>query len=208
MLAELKHEPRRVHDVAAVLGTDIAAVRRHLDNLQSQGLVESYDVIEGPGRPKKFFRITSAGRETGPRNYPLLLALLMRKVSEGEGRKKLLRYLESIASDLAGPESKHKDAKLRLDLLLVKYNELGFEAEIRKEGGQTVLIQRNCPFLAAAKDDPQGLCQAFDEGIMRASLPGQDVVLQSSLAHGDVICRHLISKAPMTKPGSPASVRS
>lgn len=199
VLTELKHEPQRVHDIAAVLGIDASAVRRHLDNLQSQGLVESYDVIEGPGRPKKFFRITNAGRETGPRNYPLLLALLMKKISEGEGRKKLLRYLESIASDLAGPESKHKDAKLRLDLLLVKYNELGFEAEISKENGQTVLIQRNCPFLAAAKDDPTGFCQAFDEGIMRAALPGQNVVLQSSLAHGDVICRHLITKA---KPSS------
>lgn len=197
VLAELKHDPRRAHDIAAVLGVDASAVRRHLDNLVSQGLVEAFDVIEGPGRPKKFFRITNAGRETGPRNYPLLLALLMKKVSEGEGRKKLLRYLEAIAADLAGPESRHKDAKMRLDLLLAKYNALGFEAEIRHEDGQTVLVQRNCPFLAAAKDDPSGFCQAFDEGIMRAALPGHDVVLQSSLAHGDVICRHLISKAPL-----------
>ena len=200
VLAELKHEPRRVQDIATALGVDPAAIRRHLDNLTSQALVESYNVIDGPGRPKKFFRITDAGRETGPRNYPLLLAMLMQKVTEGEGRKKLLKYLESIASDLAGPDPRQKDAKMRLDLLLAKYNQLGFEAEIRGEDGQLVLIQRNCPFLAAAKGDPQGFCQAFDEGIMRASLPGQDVVLQSSLAHGDVICRHLISKAPVTKP--------
>lgn len=197
VLAELKHDPRRAHDIADALGIDASAVRRHLDNLLSQGLVEAYDVIEGPGRPKKFFRITNAGRETGPRNYPLLLALLMKKVSEGEGRKKLLRYLEEIAADLAGPEGKQRGAKTRLDLLLLKYNELGFEAEVRNENGQTVLVQRNCPFLAAAKDDPAGFCQAFDEGIMRAALPGQEIVLQSSLAHGDVICRHLISKAPL-----------
>jgi DeoR family transcriptional regulator, suf operon transcriptional repressor len=193
VLAELKHEPRRVHDIAATLGTDVAAVRRHLENLASQGLVESYNVIDGPGRPKKFFRITDAGRETGPRNYPLLLAMLMQKVSEGEGRKKLLKYLESIAADLAGPDGKHRDAKMRLDLLLAKYNQLGFQAEIRKEDGQTVLVQRNCPFLAAAKGDPQGFCHYFDEGMIRAALPGHDVTLQSSLAHGDMICRHVIS---------------
>ena len=193
VLAELKHEPRRAHDIAAALGVDAAAVRRHLDNLTSQALVESYNVIDGPGRPKKFFRITDAGRETGPRNYPLLLAMLMQKVSEGEGRKKLLKYLEAIASDLAGPDPKQKDAKMRLDLLLAKYNQLGFQAEIRKEDGQLVLIQRNCPFLATAKGDPQGFCQYFDEGIMRAALPGQEVTLLSSLARGDVICRHVIS---------------
>lgn len=197
VLAELKHEPRRVHDMAASLGIDAAAIRRHLDNLSSQGLVESYDVIEGPGRPKKFFRITDSGRETGPRNYPLLLAMLMQKVSEGEGRKKLLKYLEAIASDLVGPDVKQKDAKMRLDLLLAKYNQLGFQAEIRKEDGQLVLIQRNCPFLVAAKSDPQGMCNYFDEGIMRAALPGQDITLQSSLAHGDVICRHVISGKPL-----------
>lgn len=86
---------------------------------------------------------------------------------------------------------------MRLDLLLAKYNQLGFQAETRKEDGQLVLIQRNCPFLVAAKGDPQGMCQYFDEGIMRAALPGQDVTLQSSLAHGDMICKHVIWGRPL-----------
>jgi DeoR family transcriptional regulator, suf operon transcriptional repressor len=199
VLAELS-EPRRANDVARRLGVDTSAVRRHLDNLVSQGLVESHDVREGPGRPKRFYKVTQAGRELGPRNYPLLLAMLMKKVSEGEGRKKLLKYLESIAADLAA-ETKSKDAQMRLDLLLAKYNQLGFQAEIRKEDGELVLIQRNCPFLAAANQDPQAICQYFDEGIMRAALPGQDVALDSSLAHGDHVCRHVISKAPRPAAG-------
>lgn len=195
VLEELK-EPSRANEVAARLGVDTSAVRRHLDNLVSQGLVESFDVRDGPGRPKRFYKVTDAGRELGPRNYPLLLAMLMKKVSEGEGRKKLLRYLEQIAADLAGPEAKHKDAHMRLDLLLAKYNALGFEAEIQKEGGEMVLVQRNCPFLAAASADPQGFCTSFDEGIMRTMLPDHNVVLDSSQAHGDHICRHIISKKP------------
>jgi predicted ArsR family transcriptional regulator len=195
VLAELK-EPARAHDVAERLAIDPSAVRRHLDNLVSQGLVESHDVRDGPGRPKRFYQVSSAGRELGTRNYPLLLALLMRKVSEGEGRKKLLRYLEAIAADLAGPGSRHKDAKLRLDLLLAKYNQLGFEAELTMEGDQMVLVQRNCPFLAAASSDPQAFCRHLDEGMMRAALPGHEVVLRSSQAHGDHVCRHAISRKP------------
>lgn len=194
VLSELT-SPQRAQDVAKQLGIDASAVRRHLDNLVSQGLVEPHDVREGPGRPKRFYQVTVAGRELGPRNYPLLLALLMQKVSEGEGRKKVLKYLEAIAADLAGPPSKHKDAKLRLDLLLVKYNQLGFEAQITKEGDQMVLVQRNCPFLAAATKDPQAFCEHLDEEMMRAALPGHDVVLDSSMAHGDHICRHIITKS-------------
>jgi predicted ArsR family transcriptional regulator len=193
VLEELK-EPRRATEVAKRLGVDTSAVRRHLDNLVSQGLVESYDVREGPGRPKRFYKVTQSGRELGPRNYPLLLAMLMRKVSEGDGRKKLLKYLEAIAADLAAPDPKQKDAKLRLDLLLAKYNALGFEAELGKENGQMVLVQRNCPFLAAATQDPEGFCTYFDQGIMRNMLPGHDVVLQTSQAHGDHVCRHIITK--------------
>jgi predicted ArsR family transcriptional regulator len=207
VLAELKNEPRRAHEIAEALGVDAAAVRRHLDNLTSQALVESYDVIDGPGRPKKFFRITSAGRETGPRNYPLLLALVMKKIGEGEGRKKLLKYLEAIAADLAGPVNKKEDAKVRLDILLAKYNQLGFDAELRTENGQAVLVQHNCPFLATASGDPQAMCEAFDEGILRTSLPGHEVTLQSSLAHGDATCRHLISKAPLPAPARKADLQ-
>jgi predicted ArsR family transcriptional regulator len=191
VLTELK-EPARAQDVAERLGVDLSAVRRHLDNLVSQGLAEFNDVREGPGRPKRFYQVSSQGRELGPRNYPLLLALLMQKVSEGEGRKKLLKYLEAIAADLAGPDTKHKDAKMRLDLLLVKYNELGFEAQLTKEGDKMVFIQRNCPFLASAKGDPVAFCQHFDEGMIRQAMPGHDVFLESSLAHGDHICRHII----------------
>lgn len=194
VLAALKPAPSRVQDIADALGVDASAIRRHLDNLAALGIVESYDVIEGPGRPKRFFRLTATGRENGPRNYPLLLASLLKKVSVGEGRKRLFRYLESIAADLAGPEAKTTDAKKRLDLLLAKYNSLGFQAEIVKERGRTTLVQRNCPFLAAATGDPEALCQHLDEGIVRAVLPGANVSLAAALAKGDPLCRHIISK--------------
>lgn len=204
VLDELTRGPLRAQDVARRIGVDTSAVRRHLDNLQSLALVEAYDVIKGPGRPKKFFQLTSAGRERGPRNYGLLLAALMRKVAEGQGRKQLFRYLESIAADLAGSTSKAKDAKKRLDLLLAKYNELGFDAELAKDGRQTVLVQRNCPFLSVATGDPDAMCRRLDEGMTRAALPGAKVRLQASMAMGDQQCEHVIqwpAKPPRKRPG-------
>jgi predicted ArsR family transcriptional regulator len=195
VLAELG-EPRRADDLAGQLGIDASAVRRHLENLVSQGLVTFEDRRQGLGRPKRFYRITPEGRERGPRNYPLLLAMLMRKVSEGEGRKKLLGYLEQIAADLAGSAAKERDAKARLDLLLAKYNQLGFQAEATRDGKDMILVQRNCPFLATASQDPHAMCECLDEGAIRAALPGHAVALEASLAHGDSLCRHRITPAP------------
>lgn len=192
VLGVLRDGPLRAQEIADRLGVDPSAVRRHLEQLVALGMVEPYDVVQGPGRPKRFFRITPAGRETGPRNYPLLLAALMRKVADGDGRKQLFRYLEAIAGDLAGSPSKGADAKKRLDLLLAKYNALGFEAEVVTEGRATVLIQRNCPFLSAATGDPEALCEHLDEGIIRAALPRQNVRLDAALAKGAPFCRHII----------------
>jgi predicted ArsR family transcriptional regulator len=192
VLRALQIGPQRAQEIADRLGIDPSAVRRHLDNLLAMGLVEATDMIDGPGRPKRSFRLTAAGRESGPRNYPLLLASLMQKISQVGGRKQLFRYLESIAADLAGPQTKNEDAKKRLDLLLAKYNGLGFQAEIVKERGETVLVQRNCPFLAAATGDPEAFCQHMEEGLIRTFLPGAAVELQSALARGETACRHLI----------------
>lgn len=192
VLTALRDRSMRADDIAEVLGIDPSAVRRHLENLVSLGLVSWTDRIEGPGRPKRLYALTPQGRETGPRNYPLLLAALMQKVSDGAGRKQLLRYLKGIASDLAGPLEKSGDAKKRLDLLLAKYNSLGFEATITKEGNTVILVQRNCPFLAAATKDPDALCRHLDEGLVRATIPGTKVELQKALAKGDTFCRHVI----------------
>lgn len=193
VLAALRTEPLRAQAIGDELGVDASAVRRHLDHLEAMGLVETYDVVDGPGRPKRFFRLTPAGRETGPRNYALLLASLMRKVADGGGRKLLFRHLEAIAADLAGSPDRSRDAKVRLDLLLAKYNALGFQAEIVQEGKNAVLIQRNCPFLAAATADPEALCQHLDESIVRAALPGVEVELDQAMAKGDTFCRHILS---------------
>lgn len=192
LLSMLRPGPLDAQGMADRLRVDPSAIRRHLATLEAMGLVTSRDVVHGRGRPRKVYELTPAGQEQGPRNYPLLLAMLMRKVSERHGRRELLRQLESIARDLAGPASKAESARVRLDLLLAEYRRLGFEAEVQKESGEAILVQRNCPFLATAKDDPEAMCVHLDEGIMREALPGHRVTLLDSMAKGAPLCRHRI----------------
>lgn len=195
VLQAIRAGQSRAQEIAAELHVDVSGVRRHLATLQSLGLAEGYDIVAGPGRPQRHYRLTALGRETGPRNYPLLLAMLLQRVADGDGRKQLLRYLESIAKDLAGPVDSAKDARHRLEVLLARYNALGFEATLKADGGDVVISQRNCPFLAVASGDPAAICEHMDEAMMRTALPGAKVHLESTMARGDAFCRHRITVA-------------
>lgn len=192
IIARLRDGPRQAQDLAEDLGIDTSAVRRHLENLRANGLVHATDHIEGPGRPKKLYALTPEGRETFPRAYALLLDLLIQKTEATRGRAQLEALLRGIADDLAANVA-GKTTDARLDNLLALYNGLGFEADLeRHRGGAITLRQRNCIFLKTARTDPPLMCQCFDEGIIRAAIPGAHVELETSLARGDNACKHLI----------------
>lgn len=191
ILALLRGGRQQAQDLAAILGIDTSAVRRHLEGLRAEGLVDAEDVVDGPGRPKKLYGLTLAGREVFPRDYALLLDLVLARVTKEGGREELERIMAQIAKDL-GRGVQGKTTAERLDAMLALYNKLGFEASIEKRGDDLELVQRNCIFLKTARGDPPLLCKCFDEGIMRAALPGSRITLAASLAIGDTHCRHRI----------------
>lgn len=189
ILALLREGRQQAQDLAGTLGIDTSAVRRHLETLRAEGLVDTEDVVEGPGRPKKRYGLTVAGREAFPRDYALLLDLVLARVAKDGGREEIERVMAVIAKDL-GRQIEGKTTEERLDAMLALYNKLGFDASIEKRGAEVDLVQRNCIFLKTARGDPPLLCKCLDEGIMRAAIPGAKVELRSSLAIGDAHCRH------------------
>lgn len=197
ILALLREGRQQAQELAAILGIDTSAVRRHLETLRAEGLVDTQDVIEGPGRPKKLYGLTLAGRETSPRDYALLLDLVLGRLAKEGGHDELERLLNVIAKDL-GRQVEGKTMEERLDAMLALYNKLGFEASIEERGGEVELVQRNCIFLKTARGDPPLLCECLDEGIMRAAIPGSKVELQTSLAVGGAHCRHRL-KLPRSR---------
>lgn len=193
ILALLRDGRQQAQDLAEKLAIDTSAVRRHLETLRADGLVDTEDIVIGPGRPKKMYGLTAAGREAFPRDYALLLDLILAKLRETDDRKRLEGLMGAIAEDLARTvPAQHADLAGRVHALVAFYQKLGFEAEATRTKDGYAFTQRNCIFLKAAEADPALLCQCFDEGIMRAALPGAQVTFDGSLATGALRCRHLI----------------
>jgi predicted ArsR family transcriptional regulator len=63
--------------------------------------VESTFQIEHLGRPSKIYMLTKNGHELFPRKYDLLLSLILKKISETNGKEQTRKIIESIADGVA-----------------------------------------------------------------------------------------------------------
>jgi predicted ArsR family transcriptional regulator len=183
---------------AASLGNRLrlspAAVRRHLDTLLAEGLVEVGRqqplAPRGRGRPAKLFALTEAGRESFPHAYDDLAAAALRYLSQTYGDGAVVdfaerriafleeRYGEAIRT--AGP------APARLSLLAEALTTEGYAASAEQPGTHpNQLCQHHCPVAHVAAEFPQ-LCEAETRAFER--LLGTHVKRLATIARGDGVC--------------------
>ncbi len=193
ILRALRDGPRQAQEIARELGVETSAAYRRLEGLLADGYVSAQEETDGPGRPKKKYALTEAGWETFPRDYARLLNALIATVATRDGAASLHDLLDRVAGTMVDEIARDPDGAARRARLVRLYNDLGFEAELVEEtDGTLALTQRNCPFLQTARQDPAAICGCLDEGMMRRALRTDDVTLESTLARGDIMCRHVI----------------
>ena len=82
----LEHGPVTAAGLSGRLGLTPAAVRRHLDNLLTDGMIEAREArcygSRGRGRPARMFAITDAGRSAFEHAYDDLAASALRFLAE------------------------------------------------------------------------------------------------------------------------------
>lgn len=197
----LEQGPSTAADLGERLGLTPAAVRRHLDQLLAEGVVEQRQprstTHRGRGRPAKVFAITDAGRDTFAHAYDDLA----------------VEALEFLA-ETAGPDAVGAFARRRLAPLVERYRPLveaapeaerprvlaealsadGFAASARSAPSGAQICQHHCPVAHVAEQFPQ-LCEA--ETAMFAELLGTHVQRLATIAHGDGVCTtHLPHPVP------------
>jgi len=89
----LKEGESSASNLASSLGISVQAMRRHLRNLQEDGLVKANQISAGPGRPCKVWQLTSEGENTfnrGNEKFALDLLNSVKRTFQEESIEKIL----------------------------------------------------------------------------------------------------------------------
>lgn len=188
------------HQLGRTLRIHHTAVRAHLEGLERNGLVVAEFRHEGVGRPKKYYALTSDGRELLPRRYQLMLELMLESLLKTHGRGEVERLMGSLARDLASRlETAAPDLPIeeRVRKSVEALNDLGFRASLHNEDGRLSIVRSSCVFQRTAAEHHDLVCRVFDQELLRASVSGEaSIQMVQSQAIGDCVCKHVIDISP------------
>jgi predicted ArsR family transcriptional regulator len=192
---------------AATLGGRLsltpAAIRRHLDTLIADGMIEMRTARtygnRGRGRPAKVFVVTDAGRSAFEHAYDDLATSALRFIEQTYGKQAVADFARRQVSELERRYAAvltSEDLAARVSALADALSADGYAAaggpapaigpansSVLANGQQ--ICQHHCPVAHVAAEFPQ-LCEAETEAFGR--LLGAPVRRLATIAHGDGIC--------------------
>jgi predicted ArsR family transcriptional regulator len=202
----LENGPATATGLSARLGLTPAAVRRHLDNLIADDMIEARTArparARGRGRPARLFAITDAGRSAFEHAYDDLATSALRFLAERAGPDAVAEFARSQIADL---ETRYREAvgsgspSERVRALAEALSADGYAASASgapAAGGGEQLCQHHCPVAHVAAEYPQ-LCEAETEAFGR--LLGTPVQRLATIAHGDGVCTTHVTPPSLLK---------
>jgi predicted ArsR family transcriptional regulator len=183
-----------VGDLVDALRISSPAIRRHLDAMLADGLVEARQRPQrgprGRGRPAKVYSLTDAAKETFPHHYEDLAGAALRWIAQHDGPEAVSAFALAQVALLedrcrAAMQEAGDDPLARADALARALTAEGYAAGASTiaSGGQ--LCQHHCPVAHVAAEFPQ-LCEAETQVISR--LVGTHVQRLATIANGDGVC--------------------
>ncbi|MFD7667209.1 helix-turn-helix transcriptional regulator [Streptomyces sp. NPDC059788] len=202
----LDHGPSTAAELALRLELTQAAVRRHLDTLVAENVVEPREKrVYGArtrGRPAKVFALTDCGRDAFDQSYDQLAADALRWIAESAGggelggaavaafaRARFAALAEGYREAVEAASPEDRTQALAEALTADGYAATARSAPSHQQGEQ--LCQHHCPVAHVAEQFPQ-LCEAETEVFSR--LLGTHVQRLATIAHGDGVCTTFVPK--------------
>ena len=188
----LEHGPSTAAALADRLLLTPAAIRRHLDHLVAEGVLESRDQrvrgARGRGRPAKVFSLTDAGRDAFDQAYDDLAVHALRFLAETGGDPAVSEFARRRVADIEEryrPLIESAAEQDRPRVLAQALTADGYAASVRSAPSGDQMCQHHCPVVHVATEFPQ-LCEAETEAFAR--LLGSHVQRLATIAHGDGVC--------------------
>ncbi|NNG41099.1 MarR family transcriptional regulator [Flexivirga sp. ID2601S] len=191
--------PITAAELAARLALTSAAVRRHLDCLDADGLIEERERPQPGGRkrgrPARAYVLSETGHAELRGDYDTLATSVLRFMREHSGEAAVTEFARQRAEALAGQvapavEAAGPSTDDRTAALAEALTEQGYAASTRPVGNGTPLAgvqlcQGHCPVQHVAAEFPQ-FCE--EEAKVFSVTLGVHVQRLASLAHGDHVC--------------------
>lgn len=175
--------------LAGLLGITREAVRQQLAQLEAQGLVRSAPrASPGRGRPTQFYQLTPVADGQFPKFYDALTVTLIDALGDRFGEDGLRSVLGRITDQQVTawqPVLEGKSLYERMEALRGVYFDNDPFTEVRTDEDGAMLIEHNCPYLAAAQNEPR-LCSVTVSTLKR--LLGVDVERTERFQLGDGRC--------------------
>ena len=199
-----KHPGITVTDLAAELGLTGMGVRRHLESLELDGLVERSACCEHRvGRPPNGWRLSSKGLELLPRAYDTFVLQLLEDMDEQSGDEGLAAVLrrrsEKTAVQYRAELADAGTLEEKVAGLAQVRDRAGYVAEWHRDGEVLVLIENNCAVHRVAERFP-AVC-AMELALFRKVLgPDVEVTRVSHTMAGDATCTYCVRSRPADTP--------
>ena len=196
-----KNSNDTVGGLARTIGLAPATVRRHLDILQRDRLVDFRELRKKTGRPEYSFYLTEQGQEALPKSYNLLLGLVIQEMadltledtSDRAGQQILELVFQRLSSRVWSQQENHLDERSpqsRLAALMNLLEEQGFYPEAEMVDDQLRIRLQNCPFREVALQN-QAVCR-FDATLMSAMLDAN--MEQDTCIHDGAPCCQYVAR--------------
>jgi predicted ArsR family transcriptional regulator len=183
-------------EIAADLGLNQANIRRHLEVMRAEGLVDVTIRRQDVGRPANVYRLTERAEEMSA-HYPRLVNRLVRQLASRPDAEPLLaQVFDGVARDVAvshGPMVTGATIEQRVAETSVALKDEGIVDHWRKDDeGIFHLLNTTCPYKRAAEasDAP---CHA-DHKVVE-TLIGAPVEQVTRIVDGHHACEYVVRGA-------------
>ena len=191
--------PLTIGALAEELGITEMGVRRHVLQLEQEGLAKTKVVRQAMGRPLHMYSLTEKSEEYFPKSYHNLALELLRELDYGSGLEAVNALFEGRRRRMLtqyAPMMERRNLEERVAELSSIQNAGGYMAEWnREEDGSYVIKEYNCPIRQVATQYRKA-CQC--EHSLFEELLDAKVTRSECMAEGGQCCRYAIAPKNVT----------
>lgn len=197
-----KSQPLTAKELGDAFSVSANAIRRHLKELEAEGLVVYGREQRGSGAPTNAYRLSAYGEAIFPQQYDDALKDVLSFVAESRGREEVQRIFADrfrAHADRLRVQLEGATLEERLAAVTELLSDQGYMAEWSREEGTLRLTEHNCAVRSAAEWFPE-ICAA--EADFLQEVLETNVQRDAHIPQGCNSCLYLIEMCGSPSPGA------